>query len=85
MNAMRESPRHCTRPADCEPGDWVEAGDVPDWTPEEETHAYVLPGQVMVQPVHQMPVTVPLVSWNFHRDRVSDDAGTEVMVWVRQA
>ncbi|MCW1925154.1 hypothetical protein OKA05_21520 [Luteolibacter arcticus] len=85
MNAIDQPPKHCSQPSECEPGDWVEPQDVPDWPEDAEIHAYVLPGQVMVQPMQQLPATVPLMSWTFHRERVPGDSGSEVTVWVRQA
>ncbi|MEK7954355.1 hypothetical protein [Luteolibacter soli] len=81
MNAEHhsESSKHRPSPAECEPGDWVEAREVPEWAIEEDVHTYVLPGQVMVQPMQQMPVAVPLMSWSFRPEKMGEN-----VVWVRQ-
>jgi hypothetical protein len=82
MNPQTES---CEKPhpCDCEPGDWVAAVAVPDWAEDEERHAYVLPGQVMVQPLQQLPAAVPVVSWQFRR--VSRPCGGLLRpAWIRE-
>jgi hypothetical protein len=85
VNTIEKPPQRRSQPAECEPGDWVESQDVPDWPADTETYAYVLPGQVMVQPMQQIPVAVPLMSWTFERHREPGDSELESTVWVRQA
>jgi hypothetical protein len=74
-----------SQPDDCEPGDWIPAGLLPDWPQDEGLHAYVLPGQVMVQPLQQLPVAVPVVSWNFRRTEMPDEHGVVSPAWLRES
>jgi hypothetical protein len=84
MNENVEAPQQRLHPSECAPGDWIESKDVPDWPVDDPTHAWVLPGQVMVQPLQQMPAAVPLVSWKFRRDRLPG-SGVESEVWIRES
>ena len=80
MDEAGESPRRRKSPAECHAGDWVAVASVPDWPDGEEVHAFVLPGQVMVQPLQQLPAAVPVMSWTFRRTEMPGEGAA----WVRE-
>ncbi|MFC7335856.1 hypothetical protein ACFQY0_01600 [Haloferula chungangensis] len=64
---------------ECDLGDWLESSLVPDWHIEETIHHFVIPGQIAIDPVHQIPSCTPLITWAFRIERGRDG----LIRWIR--